>query len=384
MTSDFAYCTCQPGAEPLLKGEVAERLPAWRFAFSRPGFVTFRLPRPADAQRFEPLRLTFARTTGVSLDRVEAAGDDTVAAAAAVWELDRVRQLVADGPVGLHVWRRDAALPGEDGVEPGPTDETRAAYETLVAAAPEGAIAASGEARRRLTLDIAIVDPGKWWVGAHAVRSRTDRWPGGVPPLVAPEHAVSRAYLKMQEGLRWSAPPARKGDKWIELGCAPGGASQALLDAGMRVIGVDPAEVDPIVATHPCFTHLRHRSAEVPLAPLRDAAWLTADVNAAPSYTLNAVESIVTNASTNIRGLVLTMKLLSPELARPERVAEVIDWVRSWGYEDVRTRQLAFNRREYCLAALPSRGQRRMKRRRQQSRPTADQPETPSEASSDS
>jgi hypothetical protein len=36
--------------------------------------------------------------------------------------------------------------------------------------------------------------------------------------------------------------------------------------------------------------------------------------------------------------------------------------VQSWGYKDVRLRQLAFNRQEICLAALRSRGQRRMLR----------------------
>ena len=65
-----------------------------------------------------------------------------------------------------------------------------------------------------------------------------------------------------------------------------------------------------------------------------------------------------------MRGLLLTLKLLGADLARPEKIAESIERVRSWGFGDVRTRQLAFNRREYCLAALRSRGQRRLSRRR--------------------
>ncbi|TWT40244.1 SAM-dependent methyltransferase [Botrimarina hoheduenensis] len=393
MPSSFVFCTCQPGAEVALKGEVAARLPEWRFAFSRPGFVTFRLPRETSPERFEPLRLTFARTMGVSLDRLSGSSDDLAGLAQQVWSHPEVLALLNDGPLGLHVWRRDEALPGEHGIEPGPGAESNAALEALRVAAPAGALlsdtlkknlaeadgiesddepleaattdaAATPKRRTRLALDVALVEPNQWWIGAHALRSRTDRWPGGVPRLQLPGHAVSRAYLKLQEGLRWSAIPARKGDVWIELGCAPGGASQALLDAGMRVIGVDPAEVDPVVLAEPGFTHVRHRSAETPFQPLLGAQWLTADVNAAPSYTLNAVESIVTNESMRIRGLLLTIKLLNPELARPERVAEVIDWIRSWGYTDVRARQLAFNRREYCVAALPSRGQRRMKRKR--------------------
>jgi 23S rRNA (cytidine2498-2'-O)-methyltransferase len=180
---------------------------------------------------------------------------------------------------------------------------------------------------------------------------------------------VSRAYLKMEEALRWSALPAARGDVWVELGCAPGGASQALLNRGFEVIGVDPAEVDEPVASHPHFTHLRKRSAEVRRVEFAAAKWLAADLNVAPQYTLDAVEDVVRQPTTSIRGLVLTLKLATWEVASPERMSEYVERVKSWGFRDVRLRQLVHNRHELCLVALHSRAQRRMKRTRKQRAP---------------
>ncbi len=376
MKSQFAYASCQPGAEKLLKSEVEARLPEWRFSFSRPGFVTFKLPKEVEVARFEPPRLTFARTIGLSFDRKRFETENDYQAITE-WLIDHpnFKAFSASRKPSWHVWQRDTALPGDDGFQPGATEATVALLESITAKlGPSGleeqTSSQDEEAEfqpsknQSIAFDAILVEPNECWFGAHAIRSRTDRWPGGVPKLKLPEHAVSRAYLKMQEGLRWSALPIQKGDEWIELGCAPGGTSQALLDSGMRVVGIDPAEVDPILIGESRFRHLRMRTAETPRAELANAKWLAADMNAAPSYTLEAVESIVNHQSIRLRGLLLTLKLLSPQLAEPAKVKEVIDQIRTWGYGDVRVRQLAHNRREFCVAALKSRGQRRMKRRR--------------------
>ena len=187
-----------------------------------------------------------------------------------------------------------------------------------------------------------------------------------MPPITLPEHAVSRAYLKMEEALRWSGLPAQKEDLWVELGCAPGGASQALLDRGMIVVGVDPAEVAPAVAEHPRFAHARRRVRDLPTKWLREVQWIAADMNVAPSYTLDAVEGVLERRASTIRGMVLTLKLSDWSVA--ESLPEHIRRVRAWGYRDVRLRQLAFNRREVCLVALRSRAQRRIRRGRASSR----------------
>jgi 23S rRNA (cytidine2498-2'-O)-methyltransferase len=165
-----------------------------------------------------------------------------------------------------------------------------------------------------------------------------------------PPEAVSRAWLKMEEALRWSQLPIPPGARVAEIGSAPGGASQALLARGMIVTGIDPAEMAPAVLNHPHFTHIRRRSIQVQRREFRKTRWLTADMNVAPKYTLDAVESIVTHPMANIRGMLLTLKL--PEWSLAQRVPEYLERIRRWGFNIVRARQLQYNRREICVAAM--------------------------------
>jgi 23S rRNA (cytidine2498-2'-O)-methyltransferase len=204
--------------------------------------------------------------------------------------------------------------------------------------------------RKDLVLDCVLVGPQEWWIGFHRVQNFAARFAGGLVELKLPEKAVSRAYLKMEEALRWSRLPVKWTDTFAELGCSPGGAAQALLRRGLYVIGVDPALVDPAVAAHPRFTQIRKRGNEVRRREFRRIKWLASDMNVAPEYTLDTVESIVGHPQVRIRGLLLTLKL--PDWKLAAEVPQYLERIRSWGYPDVRARQLQYNRQEICVAAL--------------------------------
>jgi 23S rRNA (cytidine2498-2'-O)-methyltransferase len=154
----------------------------------------------------------------------------------------------------------------------------------------------------------------------------------------------------MDEALQWSRLPIEADARVAEIGSAPGGASQVLLARGCYVTGVDPAEMAPEVLGHPRFTHIRRRSTQVRRRDFRKIRWLTADMNVAPNYTLDAVEEIVAHAEINIRGMILTLKF--PDWTLAEQVPEYLARIKSWGYNIVRARQLQYNRREICVAAL--------------------------------
>ena len=153
-------------------------------------------------------------------------------------------------------------------------------------------------------------------------------------PLVLPPEAISRAWLKMEEALRWAELPIPPEARWAEIGSAPGGSSQALLQRGYYVTGIDPAAMDPRILGHPRFTHIRRRTAAVRRRDFRKIRWLAADMNVAPAYTLDAVQSIVTHAEVNIRGMLLTLKL--PQWKLAEEVPAYLDRIRGWGYNVVR------------------------------------------------
>lgn len=338
------------GAEAAVKHEIARRWPDFRAAYSRPGFLTFKLPEDSRLKLDFDLEAVFARAHAFSLGKVAGLGADEVAQQ--VWELYGSRPAER-----LHVWARDSACPREAEGEDSAAAAVSTLHEALHRHCPRPEMLAEDStdlarpARRgEYVLDCVLVQPGEWWVGCHRARSVPSLWPGGMIPLELPPDAVSRAWLKMEEALRWLQWPIPKDARVAELGSAPGGASQALLARGMHVLGIDPAEMDPKVLDHPHFTYLRRRIPQVQRRVFRKIRWLTADMNVAPSYTLEAVEAIVTHPEVNVRGLVLTLKL--PQWKLADQVPEFIERVRGWGYNEVLARQLQHNRQEVCLAAL--------------------------------
>ena len=350
----FLFVCCQAGAEATVKSDLICESPDWRLAFSRPGFVTFKLPSP-EIDNSPQLKSAFARTYGWSVGRTEVGN---VSAASDLLLGKRIHH--------IHVWPRDICLPGDRGFQPGPTKECNEIGARLLAATRSRGIANAKVAVNRqakigqTVLDCVVVDENQWWIGYHTVSCFGQQWPGGVPDIKIPETIVSRAYLKMDEALQWSRLPVQKGDAVVEIGSAPGGACQRLLEGGLKVTGVDPSEMDASILKHPNFTHLRKRGSDVRRRDYRDFKWLMADSNVAPNHTLDTVEAIVTHDQTNLRGVLLTLKLLEWKLVGD--VPEFLRRIRSWGYEYVRCRQLAFQRQEICVAALKTRSMRRPRR----------------------
>lgn len=355
--SQFIFVACQVGTEPLLKAEIAREWPDFRFSFSRPGFVTFKLPEAFRIAADFDLRSVFARTFGMSIGKVR--GEDALELAGQAWEL--VGSRTVDH---VHCWQRDSALPGENDFEPGTTVLATEVAAAIAAAAPEATAklpmnraTRSGEA----VLDCVLVEPNEWWIGHHVASSLPSRWPGGVPAIKEPSHEViSRAYYKMAEAIRWSQLPMRGGDLCAEIGSAPGGAAQWLLENGQFVLGVDPAEMDKRILAHRNFAHIRRRVIDVPRKDFRQVRWLFADSSVAPTHTLDSAEGIVTHDSAHVRGMIITLKLLNAELAA--EIPSYLERIRSWGFKSVKARQLAFNRREICVCAMRNRAMRRFRR----------------------
>lgn len=351
MSAEFLFASCQPGAERALKNDVARRQPHLRFAFSRPGFVTFRIA-DAEQRHTTTVASVFARTSGRSLGKV--GGADTAARARAFWhELQaRLAPAVLNRARHLHVWLRERPLPGDEGFEPTLLAPAAAAGEALLAAQPPGTapLVLNDTARiGDVVLDCVLVTPNEWWLGSHTVASVEQRWPGGVPPLVAPRRLISRAYLKILEALLWSDLPVEAGDRCVEIGSAPGGACLALLERGCLVVGIDPAEMDPLVLAQPGFTHVRARAKDAKHAVFRDCRWLVMDANVAPKYTLDTVAAILARPQVRPEGLILTLKLTDPGLAA--QLPAFAARLERCGYKHIRMRQLSFNRQEICVIA---------------------------------
>lgn len=345
----FLFVCCQVGAEQVCKQRMNDRWPDYRFSFSRPGFLTYKVPAELgseDAFAGLDLQNTFVRTFGESLGRVQGGSDDE--RVAAFWRVVRTSPTPH-----LHVWQRDRKPVGER-FEPFPTERAEEVARLLGAAQHAPTIAINQEAApgEQIT-DCILIDDDTWWIGRHTSNTSFQAWPGGVPLLHRNPSAVSRAYYKMYEALLWSRLPVRKGDLAVEIGCAPGGSVQALLELGLSVIGVDPAVMHESLAEHPRLKHIRKRGRDVRKRELAGAKWLFADSNVTPQQTLDTIEDIVLNDNVHVRGMLLTLKM--PDWKLAGEIPAYLNRVRSWGYKYVKPRQLAFNRQEVCVFALKHR-----------------------------
>jgi 23S rRNA (cytidine2498-2'-O)-methyltransferase len=344
----FVFLVCQHGTEPTIKARWTAENSPFRLAFSRPGLLTFKIVEPATGQTpGSDVTLPedwMIRQSGLSLGQLR--GGEAAAL------IEQTLQLSGFDWDTVHVFERDSGLPGDRGFEPGPTELSKEIGKCLLQAfrqagsSPRLNIDADPGDR---VLDVVLIEPNHWLIGHHRAATISQRWPGGAYSVSPPNEMISRAYLKMAEAVAWSGLPLQPGDEIAEIGSAPGGACQRLLDLGLRVTGIDPAEMDPMLLSNPRFEHWRSKSSGVRRKRYAKFRWLAADANVAPNYTLDCVEDIVNYNTSRIQGLLLTLKLSSYDLA--EHMGEYLDRIRSWGYSRVEVRQLASNRRECCVVA---------------------------------
>jgi hypothetical protein len=311
--------------------------------------VTFRIgPDGFDPPDDFAPDLVFARAVVRSLGQVTG---DTPAEAAS-----RVRGLVGDTAWdAIHVWPREPAASL-------PIAAICAAVSAACGIRPASERTRPGD----LVLDVVLDSATRWWVGWHRAGARPSLWPGGSYPGVPAADAVSRAWLKLDEAIATFGLELEPGARAIELGASPGGACQRLLAAGLEVVGVDAALVDPVVAAEPRFTQWRMRAREVPLKRFAGCDWLLADMNIDPRSTMAALGRVLAVGAARPKGVIATLKL--PDWSRACELPSWLAEFRAWGYAAV-ARQLSTGGREVCVVATPagrraSRKPRRATRRR--------------------
>jgi 23S rRNA (cytidine2498-2'-O)-methyltransferase len=328
--TDFAFATCLPGLEPALKLDVGRVRPGLRFAYSRPGLVTFKsveAVRPDDVPAS-----VFARVWGRSIGPATVAN---VAAQLADFGTTRVHVFGVDRDtrdIGVVVGEEELLTPWRTalgGMLTGPAEEGDLVGDVIVAAGQE-----------------------KAWLGIHRHSDKTHvRGPGGTIPVEVPADAPSRAYAKIEEAIAWARLPIDAGHVALEIGAAPGGAVMALARRGVEVWGVDSGELAPNVKAMPGVHHLAMKVGALrweQLPPRVD--WLLVDVNLAPQVAVHEVARLMPRLSKTLRGCVFTLKL--NELSFVPELPVLAQRIAAFGFADVRMRHLPSNRREVCCVAL--------------------------------
>lgn len=307
----FIYTIVNEGSEKLLKEEMKIKYPEFSFAYSRPGYLTFK----DNSQNFNldiELDLIFARSYGISVGKLSKENLE-----------EEIKQ---------HKFQKLHKF-------------------SLVTGEYSGEVAKIGE----VVLDIIEIKEGEIWGGLRKVKRYSWKTPGGSPHLNLPENSPSRAYLKIAEALIWTEYDYEKSFKagWrecenvLELGSSPGGASYAMLERGFKVFGVDNALMDEMVLKNKKFVHLKKPMQSVLEKEIpRPCHLLVSDVNVLPSLILGQIKRFLA-LRPSIHSVYYTLKI--GDKISIKEVLTHIETFKSFGFSLVKTTQLPSNRSEILL-----------------------------------
>ncbi len=321
--ADFLFALCNPGSERAIKTEVAVMGLPWKSSYQRRGFISFKLEEGISADSLTQ-EIACARRICRSIGKFSSRAE-----AASVLEGEGVNLV---HHARYHLKKMEGMHDGHPGPQLG----------DLV-----GTVVELGEA--------------EFWAGIHQHAESLSPDPAGDGGIELQEDAPSRAWLKLEEAVRFWGLEFNPGEIAIELGCSPGGVVHALLNYGVSVIGVDPAGMADVVMEKTVeqrqdlnreigFYHCRKPAALVSKRDLGEGVnWFLSDMNQNPEVTLKECARIV-KMSPSIHGVLITLKL--SEMEAVERKADGIQSLRDLGFNTVRLQQLSVNHRELALLGL--------------------------------
>jgi 23S rRNA (cytidine2498-2'-O)-methyltransferase len=199
---------------------------------------------------------------------------------------------------------------------------------------------------------VSVVVSGEAYAGISRVEENLSDWAGGMRRFAREPEQISRAEFKLLEALEVFGVALPAEGEVLDLGAAPGGWSKVVLRAGLSVVAVDPADLDPRLQQYPALQHYHgyadeflricqkeNRQFELILNDMRMDAQLAAEVMCRAAVTLLP------------DGFALaTLKLphASPKLDPVAITRRALDTLRK-SYRTVRARQLFHNRQEVTV-----------------------------------
>lgn len=238
--------------------------------------------------------------------------------------------------VALHVWASGQV------VMPFRTDEL---WRALAGAVEEHGLRASRAGPDQI-LSACIVPDGIL-LGLNGVANALTDWPGGRVRLARPKGQISRSEFKLEELFRTTDLLIPATGVAIDLGAAPGGWTRILRQRGLTVWAVDPADLDPRLASDSGIHHIR--STAGPFLAVTD---LEADlvVNDMRMDTELSV-SVMRGAGRRLKpgGMMIQTLKIAPHGALPT-VRRALSALSS-DYDVLFARQLHHNRNEVTVVA---------------------------------
>ena len=102
---------------------------------------------------------------------------------------------------------------------------------------------------------LCTIDRG--YLGISTAEENLSSWPGGARRFAQTPEQISRAEFKLLEALEVFGVTLPPRGHALDLGAAPGGWTRLLLEAGLDVVAVDPANLDPRLTRTKRMEHYR-------------------------------------------------------------------------------------------------------------------------------
>lgn len=301
----FLFTIVNQGLEKLIKTEVETYFPNWKFAYSRPGFLTFK---GGEGESIPHLWMSFR--TGEVVRKLT---------------LEEVEDLKG---ASYLFWRRDGEL-----TPPWPVE-----FEQKIVAP-----------NKSYSL-IMMTDPDQFWLGQfQSLPEEGGDLLGAKIDL--PLEAPSRAYMKIAEASAIHQLKFRN-KTVVEFGSAPGGAVYFLLQEGAKVIGVDPGEMDQSISKNPNYQHF-----SVPIEKMRrdqfpeNVDWVLSDINLPPSVVVREIRQIFEKHPPT-EGFILTLKMTKNDFVG--RLDNFRTQFQKMGFKNTYFRYLPAHKQEVMLLARRS------------------------------
>lgn len=335
MAPRFYFATCQIGSEKAVKAEVLSEFEHLRFAFSRPGFITFKEENSSKPEIQETHGI-FTRLWGMTIGQSK----DPAA-------LEALLKSVPEGAI-IHRFDRDLYSPGDEPESYVQDSKIQALVPDLKDGTPK-----VGDR----VYDLIWIDENHVFLGSHTHLEHLDPSPGNRPKLEIPADSPSRAYVKIEEAFHRFKPEIKKGMLALEVGFCPGGATLAMLSRGIKVVGVDPKDLHERLSKEKNFRHIQKYARNVTLTDLEavNPDWIVVDMSIAPHEALDELDRVMTllkknfGPSLKIRCGFLTLKLNSWKFA--DGISAYLKRLKEMGFRDLVPLQLATNRQEFFVMA---------------------------------
>jgi len=103
------------------------------------------------------------------------------------------------------------------------------------------------------------------YIGFATPAQMLSDWPGGAVRFQREENQISRAKFKLLEAERTFGLHYEQFRHALDVGAAPGGWTSLLLERGLQVTAIDPANMHELLRNHPNLVHHKKNASDVTL-----------------------------------------------------------------------------------------------------------------------